>query len=158
MSIERGREIFTPLRERAITGGILVAPQIKAELETALGRSMARSSVCNLLHRHGWRKLAPDKQHPQSDPVVQAAWNKTPRNAYAADFRFGRLFPSQADVSRRGALWTHQRYQAMLGTVSDTSLVSGNADPRIYLCLQRGRCRHRRVRLTVLPHVNTGCT
>jgi len=45
-------------------GGILVVPQIKAELETALGRGMALSSVCNLLHRHGWRKVAPYKRHP----------------------------------------------------------------------------------------------
>ncbi|MBF0421979.1 MAG: winged helix-turn-helix domain-containing protein, partial [Magnetococcales bacterium] len=30
----------------------------------------------NLLHRHGWRKLAPDKRHSQSDPVAQADWKK----------------------------------------------------------------------------------
>jgi hypothetical protein len=33
--------------------------------------SMAPSSVYNLMHRHGWRKLAPDKRHPQSDPLAQ---------------------------------------------------------------------------------------
>jgi transposase len=76
LSIEREREILAPFLERASAGGILVVPQIKAELETALGRTIALSSVYNLLHRHGWRKLAPDKQHPQSDPVVQEAWKK----------------------------------------------------------------------------------
>ena len=76
LSVEREREILMPFLERASTGGILVVPQIKAELETALGRRMALSSVYNLLHRHGWRKLAPDKHHPQSDPVAQAAWKK----------------------------------------------------------------------------------
>ena len=76
LSIEREAEVLTPFLERARDGGILVVPQIKAELEAALGRRMALSSVYNLLHRHGWRKLAPDKRHPQSDPIAQEAWKK----------------------------------------------------------------------------------
>ncbi len=64
---EREIEVLKPFLDRARTGGILVVPEIKPILEQALGRSMALSSVYNLLHRHGWRKLAPDKQHPQSD-------------------------------------------------------------------------------------------
>jgi hypothetical protein len=35
----------------------LVVAQIKVELEAAIGRSMALSSLYKLLHRHGWRKL-----------------------------------------------------------------------------------------------------
>lgn len=76
LSIEREAEVLAPFLERARDGGILVVPQIKAELEAALGRRMALSSVYNLLHRHGWRKLAPDKRHPQSDPIAQEAWKK----------------------------------------------------------------------------------
>lgn len=76
LSVDREREILAPFLERASKGGILVVPQIKAELEAALGRGMALSTVYKLLHRHGWRKLAPDKQHPQSDPVAQVAWKK----------------------------------------------------------------------------------
>ncbi len=72
----REAEVLAPFLERARSGGILVVPQIKTELEAALGRGMALSSVYNLLHRHGWRKLAPDKRHPQSDPVAQEAWKK----------------------------------------------------------------------------------
>jgi transposase len=76
LSIEREAEVLAPFLERARNGGILVVPQIRAELEAALGRGMALSSVYNLLHRHGWRKLAPDKRHPQSDPAAQDAWKK----------------------------------------------------------------------------------
>ena len=76
LSVEREREVLAPFLERARNGGILVVPQIKGELEASLGREMALSSVYNLLHRHGWRKLAPDKRHPQSDPVAQEAWKK----------------------------------------------------------------------------------
>ena len=76
MSRAREKEVLEPFLERARNGGILVVPQIKAELETALGRSMALSSVYNLLHRNGWRKLAPDKHHPKGDPTAQEAWKK----------------------------------------------------------------------------------
>ena len=69
-------EVLKPFLDRARTGGVLVVPQIKPILEAALGRPMALSTVYNLLHRHGWRKLAPDKQHPQSDPQAQQDWKK----------------------------------------------------------------------------------
>ena len=82
LSVDREREILSPFLARAGKGGILVVPQIKAELEAALGRSMALSSVYNLLHRHGWRKLAPDKQRSRSDPVAQVAGEKnSPRRS-----------------------------------------------------------------------------
>ncbi len=76
MTPEQERAVLTPFLERSRTGGILVVPQIKGELEAALGRTMALSSVYNLLHRHGWRKLAPDQRHPQSDLQAQAEWKK----------------------------------------------------------------------------------
>ena len=63
--------VLKPFLERAREGGILVVGQIKHDLEQALGRPMSLSSVYTLLHRHNWRKLAPDKRHPQSDPVAQ---------------------------------------------------------------------------------------
>lgn len=81
MSAEHEREALAPFLDRARTGGILVVGQVKAQLEARLGRPMALSSVYTLLHRHGWRKLAPDKRHPQSDPLAQQAWKKTPRAA-----------------------------------------------------------------------------
>ena len=71
MTAERERQLLAPSLDRARTGGILVLGQVKAQLEAALGRPMALSSVYKLLHRHGWRKLAPDKRHPQSDEQAQ---------------------------------------------------------------------------------------
>jgi transposase len=76
MTPEQERDALAPLLEQARTGGILVVTQAKAQLETALGRPMALSSVYNLLHRHGWRKTVPDERHPQSDPQAQEAWKK----------------------------------------------------------------------------------
>ncbi|MFD2378564.1 IS630 family transposase [Ottowia pentelensis] len=78
MTTEQERQVLAPFLDRARTGGILVVGQVKCEIEAALGRPMALSSVYNLLHRHGWRKLAPDKRHPQSDPLAQEEWKKLP--------------------------------------------------------------------------------
>lgn len=75
-SPEQEAALLKPFLESASVGGILVVGQIKRQLEAALGREVALSSVYKLLHRHNWRKLAPDKRHPQSDPAAQEAWKK----------------------------------------------------------------------------------
>ena len=78
---EQEVEVLKPFLDRARAGGVLAVPEIKPLLETALGRPMALSTVYNLLHRHGWRKLAPDKQHPQSNAQAQQDWKKnSPKN------------------------------------------------------------------------------
>lgn len=76
MSLKEECEFLAPFLEQAATGGVLVVGQIKAALDKRLGREVALASAYNLLHRHGWRKLAPDKRHPQSDPVAQQEWKK----------------------------------------------------------------------------------
>ena len=73
---EREAAVLKPLLDSAAKGGVLIASQIKPVLEKALGRSMALSTVYVLLHRQGWRKLAPDKRHPKSDPEAQEDWKK----------------------------------------------------------------------------------
>ena len=75
-SPEQEAAFLKPFLESARAGEILVVGQIKQQLETELGRKLALSSVYKLLHRHNWRKLAPDKRHPQSDPVAQEGWKK----------------------------------------------------------------------------------
>ena len=83
MTTEQEREALAPFLERASNGGILVVGQVKAELEARLGRTIALSSVYNLLHRHGWRKLAPDRRHPQGGSLCaqQKVEKKAPRAA-----------------------------------------------------------------------------
>lgn len=76
MSLAQEREFLAPFLQSAAAGGVLVVGQIKAALDQQLGRKVALASVYNLLHRHNWRKLAPDKCHPQSDPVAQDEWKK----------------------------------------------------------------------------------
>ena len=35
-----------------------------------------------MLARHGWRKVAPDKIHPKSDPNAQEDWKKNCMGAW----------------------------------------------------------------------------
>jgi transposase len=70
-------ELFlAPFLDEAKNGGVLLVHAIRQALETRLARKVALSSVYNLLHRHGWRKLAPDRRHPQADVEAQEAWKK----------------------------------------------------------------------------------
>jgi transposase len=105
---------LAPFLEQAKTGEILVVSEIKQALDERLGRVTALASVYNLLHRHGWRKLAPDQRHPKSDPAARGREKKLPqllaeidrqwpgevpiRLMFQDEARFGR----RADVRRCG--------------------------------------------------------
>ena len=43
----------------------------------AIGHATSDSTVYNLLHRHGWRKLMPRPFHPKRDLAAQDAFKKT---------------------------------------------------------------------------------
>jgi transposase len=67
---------LAPFFEKAKEGGILIVSEIKEALDARVGRKVSLASVYNLLHRHNWRKLAPDKRHPKSDVATQDEWKK----------------------------------------------------------------------------------
>ena len=143
MSVQEGREFLAPFLEQAATGGVLVVGQVKAALDKRLGREVALASAYNLLHRHNWRKLAPDKRHPQSDPLAQEEWKKTPRNAHHHPPRLGARQSHQIDVPGRGAFWTHLGCASVLGTQAAAPHLPGHADARLHLRLWRGGGVHR---------------
>jgi transposase len=76
MSLEEEEAFLAPFFDKAKEGGILVVSEIKNALDQRLGRNVALASAYNLLHRHDWRKLAPDKRHPKSDADAQDVWKK----------------------------------------------------------------------------------
>ena len=81
-TVEQEAALLLTFLEQASMGGVLVVNPIKLALEKALGRTMALSTVYNIPHRHGRRKLVPDKRHPQSDPAAQDAFKKnSPRRS-----------------------------------------------------------------------------
>lgn len=93
-TLQEEEAVLKPYLEQARQGGILVVGQIKHHLEEALGRPMSLSSVYTLLHRHDWRKLAPDKSHPQSDPVAQQEWKKNSSQRSRTSAKTGEANPS----------------------------------------------------------------
>ncbi|TAG69973.1 MAG: winged helix-turn-helix domain-containing protein [Burkholderiales bacterium] len=60
----------------AAEGGVVVVPQLKPLLEKRLGKTLCLATIYNMLHRHGWRKLAPDTAHPKGDAAAREAWKK----------------------------------------------------------------------------------
>lgn len=107
MSMKEEAEFLAPFFEKALVGGILVVGEIKQALDARLGRKAALASAYNLLHRHGWRKLAPDKRHPKADVPAQEEWKKTPRRPRGNCPELAGRRADPADVSRRSALRTH---------------------------------------------------
>jgi len=81
MTMEEEKAFLAPFLDKAASGGILVVGEIKKALDERLGRKTALASTYNLLHRHNWRKLAPDKRHPKADVAAQNAFKKNSRNS-----------------------------------------------------------------------------
>ena len=75
-SLEKESQILDEVLAQAATGGIVIVPPLKPLVEAKLGKTMALSTLYQMLARHGWRKLAPDKSHPKSDPLAQDEWKK----------------------------------------------------------------------------------
>ena len=76
LSREEEVAFLAPFIEKASAGGILIVGEIKQALDARLKRKTSLAATYNLLHRHGWRKLAPDKCHPKADALAQDKWKK----------------------------------------------------------------------------------
>ncbi len=66
-----------PFLELAKDGGILEVSRIHRAYEINLGREVKKSVTYLLLHRHGWRKIAPRPTHPKTDTDAQETFKKT---------------------------------------------------------------------------------
>lgn len=76
LSVKDEKEFLDPWIESAKAGKILVIPPIHKALEQRTGKKVAKSTVYNILARHGWRKVQPDTRHPKSDPDAQEDFKK----------------------------------------------------------------------------------
>lgn len=81
LSLDKEEGILVSFFEKAKKGEILVANEVKAAYEEAVGRTVAKSTVYRMLARHGWRKVAPRPRHPKADPQKMEAFKKTPRDS-----------------------------------------------------------------------------
>ena len=116
LSWEEEQAFLAPCVEQARQAGVLVVSPLRAALAEKLGRKVAPSVLYRLLARQGWRKVAPDTQHPKSDPVAQAEWKKTSRSSGSpAETGGSRGAGGALDVSRRGSIRADGSSQALLG-------------------------------------------
>ena len=74
--LERERAALDEVLRAANVGGVVIIPHLKADIEAKLGSTVSLSGLYRMLHRHGWRKLAPDTRHPQGDAEAREAWKK----------------------------------------------------------------------------------
>jgi transposase len=75
-SLEREAQILDEVLREAATGGVVIVPPLKPQVEAKLGQPLALSTLYQMLARHGWRKLAPAKRHVKADGAVQQDWKK----------------------------------------------------------------------------------
>jgi transposase len=73
MSLDEEVRFLAPFISQAQNTGTLLIPELKAELERCVGRSVSTSTIYQLLRRHGWSKLA---HHPKTDMEVMQAWKR----------------------------------------------------------------------------------
>jgi transposase len=78
LTVEQEEALLAPFAQRAKSGGMLSAAEIRRAYESQTGKSVAPSTIYRLLDRHGWRKVVPRPRHPKADVAAQAAFKKTP--------------------------------------------------------------------------------
>ena len=76
MTHEQEKELLTDFAKAAGAGELLNIHDLRAAYEQAIGHETSNSTVYNLLHRHGWRKLMPRPFHPKRDLAAQNAFKK----------------------------------------------------------------------------------
>ena len=76
MTLAEEKALLTRFARAAGAGEMLNIHDLKAAYEKAIGHATSDSTVYNLLHRHGWRKLMPRPHHPKRDLAAQNAFKK----------------------------------------------------------------------------------
>jgi len=84
LTIEEELAFLEEMSGEAEAGRISTVVKIHKEYEKRIGKKANPSTVYRLLKRHGWRKLEPRRQHPDSDPQAQEAFKRDIPGNHAA--------------------------------------------------------------------------
>ena len=68
-SWEEEEEVLDSFKADAREGKVVTANDVHAALQARTGRKVSLQTAYNVLYRHHWRKVAPDKAHPKNDPA-----------------------------------------------------------------------------------------
>lgn len=74
MTPEEEKKFLEPFRQQALAGEILEVNEIITAYSNELNKKVSKSTVYDLLHRNGWRKVMPRSKHPNkaSDEDIEA--------------------------------------------------------------------------------------
>jgi transposase len=76
MTLKEEKALLARFAKAAGAGEMLNIHDLKAAYEKAIGHETNKSTIYNLLARHGWRKLMPRPFHPRRDIAAQNAFKK----------------------------------------------------------------------------------
>ena len=76
MALEDEKALLARFAKAAGAGEMLNVYNLKAAYEKAIGHETSKSTIYNLLARHGWRKLMPRPFYPRRDMAAQNAFKK----------------------------------------------------------------------------------
>jgi transposase len=76
MSVAQEKALLARFTKAAGAGVLLNIQELKAAYEKAIGHETSNSTIYNLLHRHGWRKLMPRPFHPNRNRAAQNHFKK----------------------------------------------------------------------------------
>src|SRR5215469_522222 len=78
MSVAEEKALLARFAKGAGAGEMLNIHDLKAAYQKAIGRKTSTSTIYAMIHRHGWRKLAPRPYHPDQSIKQQRRFkNKT---------------------------------------------------------------------------------
>lgn len=76
LSFDEEAEVLDSLYSQAEQGHLVTVAAIKTALESKAGVIMSIQTVYNVLYRHRWHKVVPDKVHPKNNPEMLDEFQK----------------------------------------------------------------------------------
>ena len=111
-SLEQEARILDEVLSEAATGGVVIVPPLKPAVEARLDKSLALSTLCQMLAQSGWRKLARIKAIHKPTQQRAKRGKKLPRAANRGSGGFCGPAPATSNVSVRSTFRPHQRCAA----------------------------------------------
>lgn len=71
LSFQQEEELLQTQLATALTGGVLVAKQLREAVEKKVGHTVSDDYLWDMLHRQGWSKKAPRAEHPKVEEKVK---------------------------------------------------------------------------------------
>ena len=77
LSLEEEAAMLREIENKAAKGGIVEISKVRKLFEEKAGKQVALYTAYRLLHRHGWRKVAPRPYHPKQKADAIETFKKT---------------------------------------------------------------------------------